>query len=68
VSGSVDEWSDKFEKGEIDEGEGNKRRSVDLGEDVEEELGGGATFQGSVGKRDEERRGHGMGVEMCLTC
>jgi hypothetical protein len=39
VSGIVDEWSDELEEGEIDEGEVSERRSVDVGEDVEEELG-----------------------------
>jgi hypothetical protein len=51
MSGSVDEWSDEFEEGEIDEGESREGWSVGVGEDVEEELGREARHvQGSVGR------------------
>jgi hypothetical protein len=53
VSGSVDEWSDELEEGEVDEGERCDGWSVGVGEVVEEELGREARHvQGSVGRGD----------------
>jgi hypothetical protein len=59
MSGSVDEWSDEFEEGEIDEGESREGWSVGVGEDVEEELDREARqVRGSIGGRVDEGSGH----------